>query len=330
MAVLVQSKLRYHAGYVQPTPFMPLLLTAAHHTATGPREENEDFVGMVTPAEPEISTKGMIAAVADGVSGSAAGREAAEYSVRGLLTDYYATPDTWPVTQALERVIKSIHSWVQQQGSLRSGQGGMATTLTALVVRGQHYYFAHVGDSRLYLLRGESLERLTTDHVRDHREMQHVLTRAIGLDSRLSIDHGMGELRQGDIFLLASDGVWGALPESDIEWHLSTLADDPAKPEYTARLLVDAALANGSKDNATALVLRVQQLPEESLRDALAGARSATAEEMPFALEGDASRPVPAPDPGPRAERDPLATWKVVGAVSLGVNLLLLYLLAVG
>lgn len=330
MAVLVQGKLRYHAGCVQPTPFMPLLLTAAHHTATGLREENEDFVGMVTPAGPEISTKGMIAAVADGVSGSAAGREAAEYSVRGLLTDYYATPDTYPVTQALDRVIKAINSRVQQQGSLRSGRGGMATTLTALVVRGHHYYFAHIGDSRLYLLRGESLQRLTTDHVRDCPEMRHVLTRAIGLDPQLAIDHGMGELQQGDVFLLASDGVWGALPESDIEWHLSTLADDPAKPDYTARLLVDAALANGSKDNATALVLRVQQLPEEHPHDAAPGARFETADEIPLAPERDASHPMLAPAPAPLEQRDRLVTWKVVGAVSLGVNLLLLYLLVVG
>lgn len=252
---------------------MPLLLTAAHHSATGLREHNEDFVGMVTPDEPEISAKGMIAAVADGVSGSAGGREAAEYSVRGLLTDYYATPDTWPVTQALDRVIKAINSWVQQQGSVRSELGGMATTLTTLVLRGHHYYFSHVGDSRLYLLRAGKLKRLTTDHVWDRPEMRHVLTRAIGLDSRLAIDHGMGELRQGDIFLLASDGVWGALTDSDIEWHLSTLASETPDPDYTAKLLVDAALAGGSKDNATALVVRVQQLPEENLRDALAGAR---------------------------------------------------------
>lgn len=251
---------------------MPLLLTAAHDTETGLRERNEDFVGMVTPSEPEISTKGMIAAVADGVSGSDGGREAAEYSVRGLLTDYYATPDTWPVTQALDRVIKAINTWVQQQGSKRSERGGMATTLTTLVVRGNFYYFAHVGDSRLYLLRNGVLKRLTTDHVWDRAEMRHVLTRAIGLDSQVAIDHGMGELQQGDIFLLASDGVWGALPESDIEWHLSTLAEDPAKPDYTARLLVDAALANGSKDNVTAAVVRVLELPEENLRDALAGA----------------------------------------------------------
>ena len=114
---------------------MPLQLTTAHHTVAGLREHNEDFVGMVTPGEPALSSKGMIAAIADGVSGSDGGREAAEYCVRGLLTDYYATPDTWPVTQSLDKVIKAINSWVQQQGASRAG-GGMATTLTALVVRG--------------------------------------------------------------------------------------------------------------------------------------------------------------------------------------------------
>mgnify|MGYP000597278047 CR=1 FL=1 len=252
---------------------MPLVLTAAHHTQTGLRDHNEDFVGMVTPPEPEISTKGMIAAVGDGVSGSAGGREAAEYSVRGLLTDYYATPDTWPVTQALDRVIKAINSWVQKQGTVRAEAGGMATTLTTLVVRGSFYYFAHVGDTRLYLLRNGTLKRLTTDHVWDRPEMRHVLTRAIGLDSQLAIDHGMGELQAGDIFLLASDGVWGALPEYDLSWHLSTLSDKPDAPDATAKLLVDAALAAGSKDNASAIVVRIAQLPEENLRDALSGSQ---------------------------------------------------------
>ncbi len=251
---------------------MPLLLTAAHHTTAGIRERNEDFVGMVTPPEPEISTKGMIAAVADGVSGSDGGREAAEYSVRGLLTDYYATPDTWPVTQALDRVIKAINSWVQKQGSTRAERGGMATTLTTLVVRGNYYYFAHVGDSRLYLLRNGTLKRLTADHVWDRPEMQHVLTRAIGIDSQLAIDHGMGELQQDDIFLLATDGVWSALPQDDIAWHLSALTGQPTPPDDAAKKLVESALAAGSKDNATALVVRVLQLPEENLRDALSGA----------------------------------------------------------
>ncbi len=270
---------------------MPLVLTAAHHTQAGLREHNDDVVGMVMPSEPQMSAKGMIAVIADGVSGNAGGREAAEYSVHGLLADYYATPDSWPIPQALDRVIRNINRAVQKQGMASAATSGMATTLTALVVRGSAYYFAHVGDTRLYLLRDDTLIRLSTDHVLDQPGMRHVLTRAIGLDAELAIDQGSGELRAGDIFLLASDGVWGQLPEDELSWHLATLADTPGQPGATAKLLVDAALATGSKDNASAIVMHIAQLPDEHARD-------------------------------------PLALWKIVGAIALVANLLLYLLLA--
>ena len=224
---------------------------------------------MVTPNDPELTTKGLIAAIADGVSGNDGGREASEYTVRGLLTDYYATPDTWPITQALDKVIKSINSWVQKQGSVRPELAGMATTLTAVVLRGNCYYFSHVGDTRLYLLRGGALTRLTTDHVWDRPEMQHVLTRAVGLDTRLAIDHGMGELRERDVLLLASDGVWSAMTEYDITHALAAVAMGGNDAASCADALVNAALAAGSMDNCSALVLRVDALPEENLRDAV-------------------------------------------------------------
>lgn len=248
---------------------MPLSIVAGHATLAGLRERNEDFLGMVTPNEPELSSKGWIAAVADGVSGNDGGREASEYAVRGLLTDYYATPDTWPITQALDRVIKATNSWVQRQGTVRAELAGMATTLTCVVLRGRFYHFAHVGDTRLYLLRNGVLTRLTTDHVWDRPEMQHVLTRAIGLDSRIAIDHGMGELHVNDVFLLASDGVWASSTEYDLTAALSELAIGGMDASQTANKLVDEALAAGSKDNASALVLKVNALPEENLRDAL-------------------------------------------------------------
>lgn len=248
---------------------MPLAIAAGHATAVGVRERNEDFVGMVTPNEPELSSKGLIAAIADGVSGNEGGREASEYAVRGLLTDYYATPDTWPITQALDRVIKATNSWVQRQGSVRKELAGMATTLTCVVLRGRFYHFAHVGDTRLYLLRAGVLNRLTSDHVWDRPEMQHVLTRAIGLDSRLALDHGMGELKENDVYLLATDGVWSALTEYDITATLSQLALGNIDGIQAADGLVSAALAGGSNDNASALVLKVLALPEENLRDAL-------------------------------------------------------------
>ncbi len=251
---------------------MPLVLDAGYASQTGPRERNEDFVGMVTPNEPELTNKGFIGAIADGVSGNEGGREAAEYAVRGLLSDYFATPDTWPVTQALDRVLKATNSWVQQHGSIRRELAGMATTLTALVLRGQFYYFAHVGDSRLYLLRGKVLLRLTTDHVWDRPEMQHVLTRAIGLDRHLTLDHGMGELRAGDVFVLVTDGVWATLKEYDVQHILAQQAGLDA--QACATQLVTAALAAGSRDNASALVLHAKTLPEKDWRDTLSDSQN--------------------------------------------------------
>lgn len=252
---------------------MPLKIAAGYATRAGQRERNEDFVGMVMPDEPELSSKGMLAAIADGVSGNEGGREASEYTVRGLLSDYYATSDTWPVTQSLDRVLKAINSWVQHQGSIRAELAGMATTLTSLVLRGNFYYFSHVGDTRLYLLRKGVLTRLTADHVWDRPEMQHVLTRAIGLDSQLAIDHGMGELHEGDAFLLATDGVWAAISEYDLTDHLSQLVSKQHAAEAIANALIDSALAAGAQDNVSALVVCVEALPETNLRDALSGSQ---------------------------------------------------------
>ncbi len=252
---------------------MPLKIAAGYATRAGQRVRNEDFVGMVMPDEPELSSKGMLAAIADGVSGNEGGREASEYTIRGLLSDYYATSDTWPVTQSLDRVLKAINSWVQHQGSIRAELAGMATTLTSLVLRGNFYYFAHVGDTRLYLLRKGVLTRLTADHVWDRPEMQHVLTRAIGLDSQLAIDHGMGELHEGDAFLLATDGVWAAISEYDLKDHVTQLASKQQEAEAIANALIDSALAAGAQDNVSALLVRIDALPETNLRDALSGSQ---------------------------------------------------------
>ncbi len=263
------ARLHTEARQAHAGPAMSLIVSTAYATHAGPRERNEDFVGMVTPGEPEFSSKGLLAAVADGVSGNAGGRDAAEYTVRGLLSDYYATPDTWPVSQALDRVLNAINSWVQSQGSKRPELAGMASTLTALVLRGNHYWFAHVGDTRLYLLRSGKLHKLTTDHVWDKPEMQHVLTRAVGLDSRIVIDHGMGELRVGDVFLLASDGLWSSLSHYELELQLTRLAQGETAAQALADQLLPQALAAGSGDNLSALLLKVDALPQADLIDSL-------------------------------------------------------------
>lgn len=244
---------------------MPLTVAVGHSSLTGPRQRNEDFCGAVTPAGAELDNKGVIAAVADGIGGHRGGREAAEYTVRGLLSDYYATPDTWAVPRAIETVAGALNRWVIAEAGRNAELAGMATTLSALVLRGRRYYTAHIGDSRIYRLREGRLQVLTVDHLWEHPELKNVLSRAIGLDPRLLLDVADGELAPGDRFLLVSDGVWGVLPDALMA---EVLLDHP-EPQAAAAALSSLALAQGGRDNATSLVIDVLELPAAGLRHSL-------------------------------------------------------------
>ncbi|MGH8649517.1 MAG: protein kinase domain-containing protein, partial [Burkholderiales bacterium] len=201
----------------------------------------------------------------DGVSGSGEGREAAEYAVRGLLADYYATPETWEVPLAIERVLSAINRWLISQRLADKSQAGMATTLSALVLRGNRYYLGHVGDTRIYRLRQQEFRQLTQDHVWDRPDMHHVLKRALGLDQHLVVDYADGELAPRDRFLICSDGVWESLGHKRIH-ELLLLHGDPKR---AAGALVEAALSAGATDNATAVVARVDSVAAEGWRDML-------------------------------------------------------------
>jgi serine/threonine protein phosphatase PrpC len=242
---------------------MPLEVLLGHCSQQGHRSQNEDFVGMVSPTGEELARKGHLAVIADGVSGNGGGRLAAEYCVRGLVTDYYATPDTWEPLTALDRVIQPLNRWVIAQAQHRREQGGMATTLSALLLRGRSYFVAHAGDTRIYLLRGAKFSCLTTDHVWDRPDMSHVLTRGIGLDKRITPDYADGALEVGDRFLLLSDGVWSSVDDRALQ---AELAAD-AEPDHAATRLCELAIAKGSQDNVSALVLHVTALPDDAWAD---------------------------------------------------------------
>ena len=246
-----------------------LQIAVGHASATGPRDRNEDYCGYVTPERAQLADKGALVALADGVSGGAGGREAAEYTVRGLLADYYATPDTWEVTFAVDKIVTSMNRWLISQATTRRDLAGMSCTLSSVVFRGCRYYLAHVGDSRVYRLRNEAFTQLTIDHVWDRPDMRHVLKRAVGLDEHLSIDFGEGELQAGDIFLLVSDGVWEPVGGLGM---LNTL-NLYNSPQLAAEELVRLAHKQGGQDNATAMVVRIEALPEQNLRDQLSAER---------------------------------------------------------
>jgi len=241
---------------------MPLQLTIGEASATGPRAENQDAVRVVTPAPTLAASKGHLLALADGVSQCADGGLAARATLQALALDYYATPETWPVAQSLDRLLLAHNRWLQAAG----GGQPLLTTLTALVLRGRRFTLAHVGDCRAYRWHGGRLQRLTSEHVWEQEGMQHVLKRALGLDQHLVMDYLDGDLQVGESFLLVSDGVWAALGDSLIR----SILESEAEPQAAATALVSAAHRAGSQDNASALLVRIDALPESSLADALA------------------------------------------------------------
>ena len=251
---------------------MSLKFEIGQSSLTGPRPRNEDAVSIVTPSSGQLSVKGALIAVADGVSGNAGGGEAAQMTVRSVSADYYATPDTLEPHQALDVVLKAANRWVLSQASANRDMAGMATTLSMLVLRGQRYYLAHVGDSRIYLLRNSILKQLTVDHVWDRPDMRHVLKRAVGLDQHLTADYADGELQVGDIFVLMSDGVWDALSEKLLHEGLQKFDS----PQLVADALTKTALKNDGGDNTTAVVIKITQLGADSFADLVAAGKYLT------------------------------------------------------
>ena len=233
-------------------------------SSAGTRSSNEDFCGALMP-EPGMEGMGVIAAGADGVSRGGMGKEAAQTTVVSLLRDYFGTPETWDATVALDRIISSQNAWLCGINRRRQPAVGM-TTLTAVVLRGQSYALAHVGDSRAYLLRGGHIQQITHDHVVNHPDFKHQLVRAVGLEERVVVDYVQGDLQVGDVFVLLTDGVYGSLSDKRLQ-SLAQGNSAQASSQTASEALLDAALKAGSKDNVTALVVRVLGLLDATLQD---------------------------------------------------------------
>jgi serine/threonine protein phosphatase PrpC len=249
-----------------------------HASRRGPRQINEDFAGAMQAPSHE-SGRGLIAAIADGVSGGGRGREAAQTSVMALLSDFFDTPATWETTVALDRLIGAQNTWLVAQNRQRQGaerrvkredadDAAALTTLSVVVLQGHSWTLAHVGDTRVWRLSGGELQLLTHDHAYNHPDLRSRLTRAIGLDEGIRADYLQGDAQVGDIFVLTSDGVHGALEPR----RLAELAQQ-GTAQQAGEALVDAALRAGSGDNSTALVIRVRGLDAAQLEGETARTR---------------------------------------------------------
>jgi serine/threonine protein phosphatase PrpC len=232
-------------------------------TLAGRKNSNEDFCAAMLP-EPGHEGMGSIVAIADGVSTGGMGREAAQTTVTSLVRDYYGTPETWDTTVALDRIIGAQNAWLAGINRRRQPTVGL-TTLTALVLRGQSYTLAHVGDSRAYLLRGGTLQQLTHDHAVNHPDFRHQLLRSVGAEDHVVVDYMQGDLQVGDVFVLVTDGVHGVLRDARLKDFAGL--QEAGGAQVASQGLVDAALAAGSDDNVTAVLVRVRGLLDATLQD---------------------------------------------------------------
>ncbi|TSE34839.1 Serine/threonine-protein kinase PknB [Tepidimonas fonticaldi] len=249
---------------------MGLDVDVGHCSERGPRDRNEDCAGVAIP-EAHERDRGLVAAVADGVTLGGHGAEAAQTAVMSLLDGYHATPASWDTSVALDRVIAAHNAWLTDHNRRRQGTGATGaalSTLTAVVLQGHSYTVAHVGDSRAWLVRAQECVQLTQDHSLEHPDMRSRLTRALGLDDPVRIDYLQGELHPGDTLVLTTDGVHGVLRRRQI----GELARHGGA-QQASEALVRAALSAGGRDNATALVLQVRSLGGTRLDDIVQRAR---------------------------------------------------------
>ncbi len=258
-----------------------LRVRLGQYTHPGPKPVNQDFHGAVVPEGALLETKGVALALADGISSSDVAHIASESAVKGFLTDYYATPETWSTKTSALKVIQGINAWLHMQ--TRNGASrydldrGYVCTFTALVIKGATAHLFHSGDARAYRVVAGGLEQLTEDHRRWISREQSYLSRALGMDEHVEIDYLALTVEVGDTFLLATDGVYEHLAADEIPAILAASDDDL---ERAAERIVHQALERGSDDNLTLQILRIDALPDSDPAVLREGAES-----LPFPPE---------------------------------------------
>jgi len=245
-------------------------IEAACRTDVGlQRTNNEDsYIYWEPDSDDEFQRKGRLAAVADGMGGYEGGQEASRLAIETVRYVYDRDFNGHP-QEVLVSAFRSAHDTIQRYALEHPEFHGMGTTCTALSIVDRQLYFAHVGDSRLYLIRGGAISRLTRDHsyvgrlvesgiVRsedaESHPQRHILTAALGSGAEVTphVPENPIALEEGDLLLLCTDGLWGQVPDQD----LSHIAQSNA-PAQACQKLVKMALARGGPDNITVQLLRI-------------------------------------------------------------------------
>ncbi len=234
------------------------------------REHNEDYLGHVLPATPkQARTHGWLFALADGVGGQERGEVASRAAVESLLAGFRGSAAGEPHTALLTRLVQTANAQVLDTGQAIGPGGAMATTLVACALRFDRAVVVHVGDSRCYLIRRGHGTLLTHDHTiaNEHLRLgllsaeeaaeaptRHVLSRSLGSDLIVSVETSENQVYTGDVLVLCSDGLHGAVSRSEMA-HL--VGHDPDLNAVAQKLVTIANQRDGS-DNVSVQLIRIR------------------------------------------------------------------------
>lgn len=245
-----------------------LRVSVGQHSVAGCKPSNQDFHGVRIPDGAELESKGVAMALSDGISSSAVAHIASETAVKSFLQDYFCTSAAWSVKKSGDRVITATNAWLASQtnGSWAryNKDHGYVCTFTALVIKSTRAHLFHVGDSRAYRIQGSGLEQLTRDHRQWISPDKSYLGRALGVNDRVEIDYHTVPVAPGDTFVLVTDGIYETLRPGDIA---AIIAENAGDLNAAAAAVVKTAYEQGSDDNLTVQILRVEQVPQPRLHE---------------------------------------------------------------
>ncbi len=239
------------------------------------RSRNEDCCGLCAPDDRQLSgDRGFLFAVADGMGGVSGGDFASRLALRTLVEEYYSRNES-TVPARLEESVGQANRRIYQEAENHPEFYGMGTTISVVLVAGDHAYIAQVGDSRVYLLRrNEPIWQITDDHslvaeqvrngyiseqeARTH-SLKNLITRAVGTKEAVSVDLFALQVKLGDTLLICSDGLSNVVDDRGIA---EAMASDNLRG--AARVLVGRALEAGAPDNVTAVLVRVTAVPPKT------------------------------------------------------------------
>jgi len=236
-----------------------LVITYGGYSTKGDKSENQDAFALKKNQGLALELKGHVAVIADGVSSANRAAKASQMSVCHFINEYIATPETWSVKKSATKVISSLNNWLYAQHLVADEQGRLEqwfSTFTAIILKGERGHIFHIGDCQVAKINDDGYQVLT----KEHASLSGTLNRALGAGEHIEIDMTATGLTLNDILMLSCDGVHHFVKAKQVQKILAEQKD----LEQASLAITQLAKAQGSPDNLTCLLIKVEQLPTQA------------------------------------------------------------------